>query len=154
MKATGPLRTHLDNLLQMKGAHLTFREAVGDFPTELRGKKLRGAPHTPWQLLEHIRIAQEDILDFSRNPKYVGRKFPEGYWPATAAPPSEDAWDKSVAQFEKDMKAMRKLVADGDLFAKFPHGQGQTLLREALLVADHNAYPLGQLVFLRKMLGA
>jgi hypothetical protein len=154
MKATDPLRTHLDNLLQMKGAHLSFREAVADFPSELRGKKLRGAPHTAWQLLEHMRIAQEDILDFSRNPKYVGRKFPEDYWPATAAPPSEDAWDKSVAQFDKDMKAMRKLAADGDLFAKFPHGQGQTLLREALLVADHNAYHLGQLVFLRKMLGA
>jgi hypothetical protein len=101
-----------------------------------------------------MRLAQEDILDFSRNPGYQERKFPDDYWPAAAAPPDEEAWDRSVKQFEKDLKAMQKLVADGDLFATIPHGQDQTLLREALLVADHNAYHLGQLVFLRKMLEA
>jgi hypothetical protein len=148
-----PLRRHVLNLLNMEGAHLGFREAVADFPAELRGKKPKGAPHSAWQLLEHMRLAQEDILDFSRNPKYEERKFPEGYWPATAAPPNEEAWDRSVQQFEKDLKAMQQLVnAEDDLFAKIPHGQGQTLLREALLVADHNSYHLGQLVFLRKIL--
>jgi hypothetical protein len=144
----------VNNLLLMKGAHLSLREAVADFPVDLRGKKPRGAPHTAWQLLEHMRLAQEDILDFSRNPGYQERKFPDDYWPAAAAPPDEEAWDRSVKQFEKDLKAMQKLVADGDLFATIPHGQDQTLLREALLVADHNAYHLGQLVFLRKMLEA
>jgi hypothetical protein len=139
----------------MEGAHLSFREAVADFPAELRGKKPKGTPHTAWQLLEHMRLAQEDILDFSRNPKYEERKFPDDYWPATAAPPSEEAWDRSVRQFEKDLQAMQHLVAaEEDLFAKIPHGKGQTFLREALLVADHNSYHLGQLMFLRKTLEA
>ena len=151
-----PLRTHLNNLLLMKGAHLSFREAVADFPVPLRGKKLRGAPHTAWQLLEHMRMAQEDILDFSRNPDYQERKFPDDYWPAASAPLSEEAWDNSIKQFERGLKAMQKLIADQsrDLSARLPHGQGQTLLREALILADHNSYHLGQLVFLRKMLGA
>jgi hypothetical protein len=150
------LRKHLVNLLRMEGAHLSFREAVDDFPAALRGKKPKGAPHTAWQLLEHMRLAQEDILDFSRNPDYRERKFPDDYWPATEVPPSEEAWDKSVAQFEKDLKAMQKLIDDPhrDLFATISHGQGQTVLREALIVADHNSYHLGQLVFLRKMLEA
>jgi hypothetical protein len=151
-----PLRTHVLNLLHMEGAHVTFREALADFPIELRGKKPHGVPHTAWQLLEHMRLAQEDILDFSRNPDYQERKFPDDYWPPTPAPPSTEAWEFSVQQFEKDLKAMEKLIADSatDLFAKIPHGQSQTLLREALLVADHNSYHLGQLVFLRKMLEA
>jgi hypothetical protein len=103
-----------------------------------------------------MRIAQEDILDFSRNPQYQEKKFPDDYWPATEAPPSEEAWAASVQQFQKDLKEMQELVADTkhDLLAKIPHGTNQTLLREALLVADHNAYHLGQLVFLRKMMGA
>ena len=150
------LRKHLDNLLLMKGAHLSFAEALADFPVALRGKKPKGAPHTAWQLLEHMRLAQEDILDFSRNPGYQERVFPDDYWPATDAPPSDEAWESSVRQFQKDLKAMQKLIADTsrDLYAEIPHGQGQTLLREALLVADHNSYHLGQLVFLRKMLEA
>jgi hypothetical protein len=153
---TVSLRKHLENVLRMKGAHLSFEEAVADFPAALRGKKLSGAPHTAWQLLEHMRLAQEDILDFARNPKYKEKKFPDDYWPAAGAPPDEDAWDKSVKQFQKDLKEMLALIADTkhDLLAKIPHGQGQTLLREALLVADHNAYHLGQFVFLRKMLEA
>jgi hypothetical protein len=149
------LREHVDKLLLMEGAHLSFREAVADFPAALRGKKLEGAPHTAWQLLEHMRLAQEDILDFSRNPEYRERRFPDDYWPATAEPPDAKAWDRSVAQFEKDLQDMRNLVVGGgDLFAKIPHGDGQTLLREALVVADHNSYHLGQLVFLRKALAA
>jgi len=140
----------------MKGAHLSFDDAAADFPAHLRGAKPPGAPHTAWQLLEHMRLAQEDILDFSRNPGYREKKFPDDYWPAGEAPPSEKAWDTSVRQFQSDLKEMLALVADtkNDLFAAIPHGQGQTLLREALLTADHNAYHLGQLVFLRKMLGA
>jgi len=153
---TVSLRKHLSNLLQMKGAHLNLEAAVSGFPVELRGVKPAGAPHSAWELLEHMRFAQEDILDFSRNPKYKEKKFPDDYWPATSAPPSAEAWDESVRKFQEDLKAMQDLLADTkhDLLARIPHGAGQTLLREALLVADHNAYHLGQLVFLRKMLEA
>jgi hypothetical protein len=153
---TFSLRKHLADLLRMKGAHVNFEAALSGFPAELRGAKPQGAPHSPWQLLEHMRIAQEGILDFSRNPEHQDKKFPDDYWPATEAPPSEDAWDKSVQQFQKDLKDMQELVADTkhDLLARIPHGTNQTLLREALLVADHNAYHLGQLVFLRKTMGA
>ena len=148
------LRKHLANLLQMKGAHLNFDEAVAGFPERLRGAKPPGSPHTPWQLLEHMRIAQEDILDFSRNPKYVEKKFPDDYWPAGETPPTGESWNASVRRFRSDLKEMEALIADtqNDLFAPFPYGQGQTLLREALLVADHNAYHLGQLVLLRRTL--
>jgi len=151
---TVSLRRHLDNLLQMKGAHLSLAAAVADFPAALRGKKPAGAPHSAWELLEHMRIAQEDILDFSRNPAYREKKFPDDYWPASAAPPDDEAWDRSVAQFERDLKQMQELIADTrlDLLTKLPHGKGQTLLREALVVADHNSYHLGQLMFVRKML--
>jgi uncharacterized damage-inducible protein DinB len=143
------------SLLQMEGAHLSFREAVADFPAELRSKKPKGSPHSAWQLLEHMRLAQEDILDFCRNPNYQERKFPDDYWPSAAVPPTDEAWDHSVRQFQKDLQAMQSLVGSTeDLLAKIPHGHGQTLLREALLVADHNSYHLGQLVFLRKTLGA
>ena len=151
-----PLRKQLVELLRMEGAHLSFDDAVADFPVKLRGIKPHGAPHTPWQLLEHLRIAQWDILDFSRNPDYKEMKFPDDYWPETEAPPDAAAWDKSVQQFRQDLKAMEELVSDpgADLNARIPHGTGQTLLREVLLVADHNAYHLGQLVFVRKMLEA
>jgi hypothetical protein len=153
---TVSLRKHLDNLLRMKGAHLSFEAAVAGFPAALSGVKPAGAPHSAWELLEHMRIAQEDILDFSRNPAYREKKFPDDYWPATEAPPSEEAWSGSVARFQADLREMQALIADTghDLLAKIPHGGGQTLLREALLVADHNAYHLGQLMFLRKMLEA
>ncbi len=148
------LRTHLDNLLQMEGAHISFQDALADFPAALRGIKPPGAPHSAWELLEHLRLAQEDILDFSRNPAYVDRTFPDDYWPASAEPPSDEAWQRSVSQFQQDLAEMRALIADPahDLYSSFPHGIGQTLLREALLVADHNSYHLGQLVFLRKLL--
>ena len=148
------LRPHLANLLRMKGAHLTFKEAVTDFPVPLRGVKPAGAPHSAWELLEHMRLAQADILDFSRNPEYQERTFPDDYWPQDATPPSAAAWDESIHQFQSDMKAIQELIADtrNDLLVNIPHGKGQTLLREALLVADHNAYHLGQLVYLRKML--
>ena len=138
----------------MEGAHLTFDEAVKGFPVKLRGAKPKGAPHTPWQLLEHLRIAQWDILDFSRNPAYQEMKWPDDYWPNTEVPPDAAAWDHSVEQFRSDLKSMEELVSDAsvDLTARIPHGTGQTVLREALLVADHNSYHLGQLVLVRKML--
>jgi hypothetical protein len=150
------LREHLLYLLRGGGAHLDFEKAVASLPPRLRGAKPPGQPHTPWRLLEHLRLAQWDILEFSRNPRHVSPPFPEGYWPKGDAPPDEGAWDRSVAAFRADLKAMEHLVADpkADLFAKIPHGEGQTLLREALLVADHNAYHLGQLVLLRRVLGA
>ena len=140
----------------MHGAHLSFDEAVADFPAALRGTKPKGAPHTPWQRLEHLRIAQWDILDFSRNPAYQEMKWPDDYWPKTPAPPGDAAWDQSVENFRQDLKSMEKLISDPsvDLTARIAHGTGQTLLRQALLVADHNSYHLGQLVFVRKMLEA
>ena len=149
------LREHLLYLLRGGGAHLGFDEVIADWPAKLRGVKPPGAQHTGWQLLEHMRIAQWDILEFSRNAKHVSPEFPAGYWPATETPPEKGAWEKSLAAFRADLKAMTKLIADAhtDLCARIPWGEGQTALREALLVADHNAYHLGQLVMLRRMLG-
>jgi len=150
------LREHLLYLLRDGGAHLSFEKAIAKLPPRLRGKRPRGVPHSPWRLVEHLRIAQWDILEFCRNPKHVSPDFPGGYWPAGDGPPSAAAWNKSVAAFRADLRAMQDLVADPatDLFARIPHGQGQTILREALLVADHNAYHLGQLVVVRRLLGA
>ena len=151
-----PLREHLLYLLRGGGAHLSFDKAVADIPPALRGRTVPPVPHSPWRLLEHLRICQWDILEFSRNPKHVSPEFAHGYWPAAAAPPDDGAWDRSVAAFRADLDAMARLVEDPstDLFARIPHGEGQTVLREALLVADHNAYHLGQLVELRRAIGA
>jgi hypothetical protein len=150
------LRKHLVELLTGGHAHATFEQAVKNLPVELRGKAPKGAEHSPWQLLEHLRLAQWDILDFSRNAKYQALKWPDDYWPKEKAPADEKAWDKSVRAFKRDLKEMCALVEDPktDLFAKISHGDGQTILREALLAADHNAYHIGQLVLVRKMLGA
>ncbi len=150
------LREHLVYLLKGGGAHLNFEQAIADLPEDLRGAKVEGIPHTPWCLLEHLRICQWDILEFSRNPNHVSPDFPDGYWPDGDAPTDSQSWDKSVEAFRADLQAMIDLVADPDtdLFAQIPHGDGQTILREALLIADHNAYHLGQLVFLRRCLGA
>lgn len=149
------LRGHVLYLLNGGGAHLSFDAAIKNLPTDLRGKRPRGVPHSPWEILEHMRIAQWDILEFSRNAKHVSPGFPEGYWPKTPGPPDAASWDKSVEAFRRDLEEMIGLVKDAktDLYAKIPHGDGQTILREALLVADHNAYHLGQLVDLRRALG-
>lgn len=154
MTTTDPLRQHLINVLTKAEAHLDLEGSLKDFPRELRGKKPEGAPHTPWQLLEHIRIAQWDILEFSKDARHKSPKWPDDYWSKTEAPPDEKAWDTSVKQVLADLKEMCTLVSDArnDLFARLSHGDGQTLLREALLVADHNAYHLGQLVMLRRIL--
>ena len=148
------LRQHLLDLLKGGNAHLRFEEAVKGFPERLRGQKPRGQPHTAWRLLEHMRIAQWDILEFTRDARHASPKWPEGYWPRSERP-NAGAWEKSVRQFRADLKAMEKIVADRgtDLYARIPHGDGQTYLREALLVADHNAYHLGQLVTVRRLLG-
>ncbi len=156
MPKDASLRQHVLSLLNGGNAHADFESVVQDFPVELQGKTPKGAEHSPWQLLEHLRIVQWDILEFSRNPKHKSPDFPEGYWPGTAAPPDPKAWDHSVEAFTKDLKALCALVADEstDLFAKIPHGDGQTVLREALLAADHTAYHLGQIVLVRRLLGA
>jgi len=150
------LRKHILELLRGGSAHVKFESAIADLPPKLRGVKPPGLDFTAWRLLEHMRIAQWDILEFSRNPKYVSLEFPAGYWPRTDAPANDAAWKKSVAGFRADLKAMQRLVEDPatDLFAPIPWGDGQTILREAMLVADHNAYHMGQLVMLRRLLGA
>jgi hypothetical protein len=150
------LRDHLLYLLDGGGAHARFNDAVKDMPEKLRGVKPNALPHSAWMVLDHLRLTQSDILEFSRNSKYQSPKWPEGYWPKTEAPPDASAWNKSIQQFRKDLKAMQDLVANPktDLYARIPWGDGQTLLREALLLADHNAYHLGQLVDVRRLLGA
>lgn len=152
----GPLRQQLIELLKGGGAHVKFEDVIDGFPEKLRGAKAPGIPHSPWMLLEHMRIAQKDILEFSRDKKHVSPEWPEGYWPKSAAPPNVAAWSNSVKGFRADLKAMQELVKNpkADLFAKIPWGDGQTILREAMLIADHNAYHLGQMVDLRRLLGA
>jgi hypothetical protein len=149
------LRDHLLHLLKGGGAHISFDDAMGDWTLQLAGVKVANFPHTAWMLLEHMRLAQWDILDFSRNPKHVSPPWPEGYWPASEAPTDEKARTASMAALRKDLRTMERLVADRrvDLYAPIPWGDGQTILREALLLADHNAYHLGQLVMLRKSIG-
>ena len=150
------LRRHLVDLLTGRNAHLDFDAAVEGLAPELRGARPAGQPHTPWRLVEHLRIAQWDILEFSRRADHVSPDWPEGYWPPSDAPPGAGDWERSLAAFRRDLAAMCELVRDpaSDLFAELPWGDGQTLLREALLVADHNAYHVGQLVTLRSLLGA
>ncbi len=148
------LRDHLLYLLRGGGAHLGLEKAVADLPADLRGAGPQGLPHTPWRLLEHLRIAQWDIVQFCRNADHVSPEFPDGYWPDADAPPDAEAWERSVAAFQADLEAMQKLVTEtGDLFVPIHPGQPQTILREALLVADHNSYHLGQLVMIRRLLG-
>ncbi len=156
MKKQKPLQDHLVVLLKGGEAHIDFEGAVKDWPVKLQGVKPQGAAHSAWEILEHLRIAQCDILEFTRNPKHISPEFPAGYWPKTPAPPDAKAWDKSRDAFRSDLKAMIKLVESrsADFFTPLAHGSGQTLLREALLVADHNAYHLGELLVLRRLLGA
>ncbi len=135
------LQSHLLELLKGGHAHLDFDTALKGWPPALQGKKPRGAAHSPWEVLEHMRLAQWDILEFTRNPKHVSPDFPAGYWPKTQAPPDKSAWKKSIDAFRSDQQAMIRIVQSEstDLFTPLPHGDGQTILREALLIADHNA---------------
>jgi hypothetical protein len=148
------LRDHVLYVLRGEGAHVTFEDFVASFPSELCGQRVEGLPYTAWQVLDHMRIAQWDILEFSRNPKHVSPKWPEGYWPPQNQPGTTELWQESVEKFRSDLKQMENLVADpsADLLARIPHGTGQTILREALLVADHNSYHLGALVVMGRIL--
>lgn len=146
------LREHVRYLLRGGGAHISFSHAVADFPTSLINTRLGNLPYTPWQVLEHMRIAQWDILEFSRNANHVSPEFPEGYWPRASEEADASSWQKSIGAFLSDLQAMEELVMhpETDLLAPIAHGDGQTILREALLVADHNAYHIGALMAMRK----
>jgi DinB family. len=157
MNVDATLRAHLSKALDWADAHVDFNSAVAGVPPALRGAKPAGAPHSAWELLEHLRLSQEDILDFCRNPEYQEGNWPADYWPASATPPDDGAaWDASVAAFRRDLDALKALASDTalDLFSTIPHGTGQTYLRELLLVIDHNSYHIGQLVALRRQLGS
>ena len=156
MSTDTALRKQLVSLIIEANAHATFEQAIENLSAKLRGQRPEGLPHSPWELLEHLRFAQRDILDFSRNPKYQEKKWPEDYWPKSPEPPNDAAWEQSIAAFHQDRKEMCDLVEDPatDLFAKIPPGDGQTILREAMLIADHNAYHIGQIVLVRQLLGA
>jgi len=150
------LRQQILDLLTRDHAHAGFDAAVKNMPPEIRGKRPRGAEHSPWEILEHLRLAQADMLDYIRNPKYVAREWPAGYWPKTQKPPDEAAWDKSVKAFKRDRNALAALVKDEsrDLLAPIDYAGGKSLLRDILVVTDHNAYHIGQLIQLRRLLGA
>jgi hypothetical protein len=150
------LRKHLLELLEGGHAYSKPGPILEKLPFALQGQVPEGAEHSPWQVLEHLRLAQSDILEFSRDKDHVSPPWPEGYWPESPAPPDEGAWDRSVEAFFKDLQGMKDLVTDpaSDLYEPFPWGKGQTLLREALLVADHNSHHLGQMILLRRLLGA
>ena len=153
--ADAALRRQLAAVLAWHDAHADFDRAVSGLPADARGRAPHGLPYSPWQLLEHLRLAQRDILDFCWDPKYVAPAWPDDYWPKRAAPPDAAAWDASVAAFRRDLAAAQRLAADSriDLFAKIPHGSGQTYIRELLLILDHNAYHIGELVAVRRALG-
>lgn len=155
MAKSDPLREHLLELLGKGGAHADFDKAVADFPEKLRGVRAEGSPHTGWRLVEHMRLAQADILAFSRDARHQSPDWPAGYWPDGDGPPTAADWTRAIEAFHADREALIAMVADpkGDLLAPLPHGQGQTLAREAMLVADHTAYHVGQLILLRQVLG-
>ena len=150
------LREFLAKVLDWQEAHARFDTAIADLPAELRGTRPEGSPHSVWELVEHIRLTQRDILDFCRDENYEERKWPDDYWPGTAAPPSTEAWDDSISGYHADLEAFKRLVRDPDfdLFAKVPWGSGQTHMREVVLTADHTAYHVGQIVLVRRLLGA
>lgn len=155
MKDDVLLREQLSRLLAWEDAHVGFDTAVDGIPAELRGKRPSNLPYSPWQLVEHLRVTQRDILEFCRNPNYRELKWPDDYWPKSAAAPSPAAWDESIRQFRQDRKALQQLAADPqvDLAARIPHGDGQTYLRELVLAADHAAYHIGELIVVRRLLG-
>lgn len=155
MQKETQLQQHMVKMLTSQDAHVDFETAIKDLPANARGQKPKGAEHSPWEVLEHLRITQNDLLEFAVNAKHKSPEFPAGYWPKAQAPTSAAEWDRSVEGFRKDLKRLCDLVSSepADLFAKIPHGDGQTMLRQALVTADHNAYHLGELVLLRRMLG-
>lgn len=149
------LRRHLTRLLDWHDAHADFDRVVEDVPARAQGVRPEGLPYSLWQLLEHMRLTQHDILDFCLNPQYKQPAWPADYWPREEAPPAPDAWERSVTAFRADRQALAEMVADPriDLFGEIAHGEGQTYLREVLLAADHGAYHLGEMVAVRRLLG-
>ena len=149
------MRAQLVKLLDFNEAHVAFDRAVKGIPFRLRGALPQGVEHSLWQLVEHLRIAQADILEFCKNPKYKEKTWPDDYWPRPLGPRNAAAWTRSIAAYRRDRKALQRLAANSkiDLFSTIPHGTGQTYLREILLVADHNAYHIGQIVTVRRLLG-
>jgi len=152
-KSDDSIRKHVRYLLKGGGAHLSFDDFIASFPADLCNRQIEGLPYTPWQVLEHMRIAQWDILEFSRDPNHISPEFPKGYWPKAKELGTTTLWQKTVDEFRNDLQAMEALVEDDaiDLHAKIPHGNGQTILREALLIADHNAYHLGVLAVMSRI---
>lgn len=156
MKKDKALREDLTNLLTEAHAHASFDDAVKDLPANLRGKRPAALPHSPWELLEHLRIAQWDIIEYALNPKHESPEFPSGYWPKSPEPPDNKAWDNSLATFRKDLQTLLSKIKDPatDVLAPIPHAKNQSLLNKTLLVADHNSYHIGQLIIVRRLLGA
>ena len=151
---TEPFQQQISSMISKSQAHLDAAAVLRGIPSESRGFVLDGVPYSPWQLLEHLRIVQQDILEFSRDPEHISPQYPEACWPETIAPPTEAAWEESVRLFLRDLQSVTQLMADPalDLLSRIPHGSGQTYLREAVLLIDHNAYHLGQFVLLGRLL--
>ena len=150
------LKKHLSTLVSGKGAHADFDTAVKGISSDHYGAEVKGLPYTLWQIVEHMRLSQNDILDYMRNPDYKERSWPEGYWPKEGKPPKKDSWDQSVKSIKKDLREVKTIIENPktDLFAQVPHGEkGHTILREVLLIADHNAYHVGQIIVIRRLLG-
>jgi uncharacterized damage-inducible protein DinB len=150
------LREQLSKVLSWREAHADWKQALAGLDPTHRGVRPAGSPHSVWDLLEHVRLAQRDILDFTLEPKHVSPDWPAGYWPKSLAPADDAEWEKSVREFFHDLQEMERLVSNPrtDLFARIKHGTGQTFLRQVLLLIDHNSYHLGQLVLVRRLLGA
>lgn len=144
----------LIKLLRGGTAHASLTDALANLPADLRGEKAGHLPYSIWQLLEHIRLAQWDMLEFSRDANHKSPKWPDDYWPEEAAPESDEAWENSINQINKDLEEFIKLLKTGDLYTPFEHGDGQTLLREALQIADHNGYHTAEIIVIRRLLGA
>jgi uncharacterized damage-inducible protein DinB len=155
MSAEAHLRELLGRLLAWEDAHVGFDRAMADIPVSARSAVPAGLPHSLWQLLDHLRRTQHDILDFCVNPQYEELQWPADYWPRSAVPPAAAAWDESIRQFQDDRSALQRLAADTaiDVTATIPHGSGQTYARELVLAADHAAYHIGQIILVRRALG-
>ena len=155
MNQSDILREQLVKLLDWQDAHVNFDAAVENIPPSLQGVRPEGLPYSAWELLEHLRVTQKDILNFCQNPEYKAPKWPDEYWPKTSSPPTRNGWQKSIDAFLADRHSLQTLIADPalDLYAEIPHGEGQTYLREVLLVADHSAYHVGELIAVRRLLG-
>jgi len=151
---TSILVTELKKLLNGGGAHVGFKDAVANLPFNLLGEKPYNLPYSIWQLAEHIKIAQWDMLQFSKDGSHQSPKWPDEYWPKELAPKDEDAWNNTLKQVDADLREFTALLDSSDLYVPIPHGDGQSVLREALQIADHNAYHIAEIVVIRRLLGA